>query len=96
MPMPPPDVQMAHAIEAAARRYRGLQITTEAYRSLCEDIAYGGASFVLSQEPGREVWEVLHQGKKLTAVFDTRRRNIVTFLPNGNCVPGQRTGRDRR
>lgn len=96
MPTPPPDEQMRHAIEAAARRYRGLLLTPEVYRQLCQDITEGGATFVLQQEPGREVWKVTHLGKKLTAVYDTRRRNIVTFLPNGNCVPGQRTGHDRR
>jgi hypothetical protein len=96
MPMPSREEQQAHAIRQAAARYRGLPLTPAAYQELCEQVQYGGAQFVLSQEPGREVWEVQHQGKKLTAVYDTRRQNIVTFLPNGNIVPGQRTGRDRR
>ena len=95
--MPSREEQRKHAIEACARRYKGLVLTMEAYAVLCESIAYGGAGaprFVLQQEPGREVWEVRYQDRKLTAVYDTRRCNIVTFLPNGNMVPGQKTGRE--
>jgi hypothetical protein len=96
MPMPSYQEQRHHAITQAAIRYRGLKLNELEYQNLCNAIAYGDARYVLSQNPGREVWEVQHGGKKLTAVFDTRRKNIVTFLPNGNIVPGQMTGRDRR
>lgn len=96
--MPTREEQMKHAIESAKTRYRGLLLTPEVYHALGETIAFGGggAKFVLKQQPGREVWEVVYQNKRLTAVYDTGRCNIVTFLPNGNCVPGQKTGRDRR
>jgi hypothetical protein len=87
--MPSRERQRQHAIENVARRYHR-QMTPAQYNLLCQDIDVGNAKLVLCQDPGREVWEVAFQGVRLTAVFDTFRRNIVTFLPRG-IVPGQKS-----
>src|SRR5262245_10553695 len=74
--------QRRHALRRASERY-GLTLSPGQYDELCHRIRHGqdGAVFLDRQSNRVSMWAVRHGLRWLPVIYDSRRHQIVTFLP---------------
>jgi len=74
--------QREHAKRRALQRF-GLTISSEDLKQIVKDIQDQKARFLRRESTRITVWEIDFRNKNLTVVYDNKRKEIVTFLPDG-------------
>ena len=72
--------QKIHAKNRAKERF-DIELTSEQYDSLVEQIRDGRAHLVKQLSNTRAIFNLLHEGKDLFAIYHRHTARIATFLP---------------
>jgi len=77
--------ERVHAQRRLSERY-GISLSGKAYKEIIRLISGSTrtnptADFIERRSQRVSIWEVPYDGRKLKAVYDQTRREIVTFLP---------------
>ncbi len=78
--------QQRHAKRRAAERY-DLDLHQDAQTSIIRAIQRREAKFIRRQSWRVSIFEVEHEGRILSVVYDTKRKTIVTVLPQEALEP---------
>ena len=78
--------QRAHAKRRAKLRY-GLDFTKKVRRTFTDKIQNNQAKFLYRQSRRVSIFQINHETKSYTVVYDSLRGEIVTFLPAACNIP---------
>lgn len=69
-----------HAKRRALERF-GLELNRQDLRSIVDIIQKQQARFIERQSLRVTIWEVMYSGQLMRAVYDSKRKAVVSFLP---------------
>lgn len=76
------DNQKSHAIRRLFERYE-IRVNDNQYQNLVNLIKDNKARFITRQSNRVTVFEISYLNRKLVACYDSSRKSIATFLPEG-------------
>ena len=75
------DAQRAHAKKRFKERY-GIEFNRHMRREFVKLIQHNQCHFIERQSSRITVWDLIYEGQVFRVVYDSKRQNIVTVIPD--------------